>query len=96
MMPGKQPERRPLDVPLAERWTAADCTLDGLPAIVCGRLNRYATVRALDPAQLDRTKPQNVAGIGHAIEMPWSAVDRVMREQAGRFYSGPRGPRMLR
>lgn len=45
-------------------WAGCECSLNGKPAVVCGRANRFATVRARD---------------GEGYEWSWDAVDRIMR-----------------
>ena len=59
---------------LANQWAGGACTLDGEPARVTGRLNRFATVKTIDPS-------------GPIVEFSWEAVDRMM--QVGwYFHSG--------
>ncbi len=62
LKPGKatDAERRAI----ADRFTGFRCTLDGKPAIVCGRLNRFATIATLDGAL--------------SVEFCWETVNRVM------------------
>jgi len=59
---------------LANQWTGETCTLDGEPARVTGRLNRFATVKTIDPS-------------GPIVEFSWEAVDRMM-QVGGYFHSG--------
>jgi hypothetical protein len=54
-----------------ENMTGAQCTLNGLPATVCGRLNRFATVAALDPS-------------GPSAEFSWHTVANVL-DKGGDF-----------
>lgn len=55
------------------QWVGASCLLDGRPAIVCGRVDDYATVATLPN--------------GPKYEFAWITVDRIMRERGGRFVS---------
>ena len=55
-----------------KHYVGRDCTLDGKPATICGRLNDYATV-----AQY----PQ-----GLRVEYAWPTVARIM-ESGGAFKS---------
>jgi hypothetical protein len=55
----------------AENMTGTACTLNGIPAVVCGRLNAFATVAALDPA-------------GPRAEFSWHAVANVL-DSGGTF-----------
>lgn len=50
---------------IAERWTCAECKLDGELARVTGRLNDFATIASL----VDASKSADFA---------WSTVDRIM------------------
>lgn len=72
---------------LANRWTCAECTLNGQPAIIRGRLLPFAMVvpldRVPDGAKIIPSALQRSAGPG--IEYSWHAVDHVMRERAGAF-----------
>lgn len=54
---------------LEERWTGAECTLDGEPARIVGRCLDFPLVRTRK----------------HDVEFSWQAVDRVMREHNGEF-----------
>jgi hypothetical protein len=58
---------------LADQWTGSRCTLDGKPARVIGRLNRFATVAQIPD--------------GHAVDFTWKQVDNVMTFGC-RFMSG--------
>lgn len=57
---------------IAEQYTGKECTLDGQPAKIVGRLNAYATV-----APLDDKHP--------AVEFAWPTVKRVMENKEGKF-----------
>jgi hypothetical protein len=48
----------------ADQWTGLRCWLDGEPAMVCGRLNTFATVVTMDNAK--------------AIQFSWHTVNRIM------------------
>lgn len=54
---------------IAERYTCAPCllyTLDGIKdAIICGRLHKYATIKAMDCTM--------------SIEVTWPLVERKMQ-----------------
>ena len=58
---------------IAERWSGAACLLNGQLAQVVGRLNDFATVRTLG------------GGVSH--EWTWDAVNRIMTDGGGKFYS---------
>lgn len=51
---------------IMERFEERGGTLDGRPALVCGRLNEFATVVAMD-------------GSGVRVEVSWPALDRIAR-----------------
>jgi hypothetical protein len=77
---------RVADASLANRWSCAECTLNGEPAIIRGRLLRFALVVPLAPV----ADPCNVPSMlrrsaGPGVEYSWSAVDYVMREKGGEF-----------
>ncbi len=57
---------------IAERFTCAECTLDGIRAIIRGRRNGFATVVSLDSDA--------------RAAFTWSAVERVM-SNGGAFKS---------
>lgn len=59
---------------MAERWAGAACTLNGRPAKVTGRLNRFATVAYMN-------------GDMASVEFSWPAVETVMLANGGRFRS---------
>ena len=52
---------------IADKWTSQLCTLDGQMAIVCGRLNNFASIRSID-------EPWKYA------QFSWIAVDRIMNK----------------
>lgn len=54
-----------------DNMIGAHCTLDGKPATICGRLNRFATVATLDPS-------------GPRVEFSWHAVANVL-DSGGNF-----------
>jgi len=49
-----------------------DCTLNGKRAVIVGRLNRFATIAALD---------------GERYDYAWETVERIMTKKLGRFFS---------
>ena len=49
---------------IIERWCGRQCYLNGKPAIISGRKNRFATVATLDGSQ--------------SFEWNWHTVNRVM------------------
>ena len=53
----------------AARWAGSACTLDGRPARVLGRLQRFATVATIPG--------------GAAVEFSWAAVGRIMGKGGG-------------
>lgn len=55
---------------LADKWAGERCYLNGAPAKVCGRLNRFATIAALDSDA--------------SAEFAWHTVNAVMNR--GRFF----------
>ncbi len=59
---------------LAEMWAGEACTLDGRPAKIMGRANRFATVGTLDPT-------------GPAVQFSWDSVNGIMLRHGGRFQS---------
>lgn len=59
--------RRPEDIDFADRWTGEPCTLDSRPAVVVGRLLRFAEIHSLDRRAGDQV-----------VSFAWSTVDRIM------------------
>lgn len=55
---------------IADRFAGRDCTLNGIPARICGRLHRFATVAT-------------VSGLC-SVEFAWPTVERIM-ERDGQF-----------
>ena len=51
-----------------------EVTLDGLPARVIGRLEKFATVRA-------------TVHSGISVEFAWETVEHIIMNKAGKFYS---------
>ena len=58
---------------IANYWAGEPCTLDGVPAKVIGRLNKFATIATYDT--------------NSACEFSWFAVKRVMENEGGHFKS---------
>lgn len=63
--------RDPIARAISERWTGERCYLDGAPARIVGRLNRFATVAPDNPDV-------------PAIDYSWHTVNRVM--ERGRYF----------
>lgn len=63
------------------KWIGSECSLDGFPATVVGRMEPFATIRSLDYA----STPTSVRG--KAVEFAWETVDRIMTEKGGEFHS---------
>lgn len=59
---------------LANKYSGQHCTLDGKPAIIGGRSNKFATVGILPD--------------GYDCEFSWQAVERIMTVGNGSFNSG--------
>ena len=58
-------------IALANKWAATSCTLDGVPAVIWGRLDVMATIVTEH----------------RAICWSWRDVDIIMRYNGGRFTS---------
>lgn len=58
---------------LADKWAGSDCTLDGKPARVRGRLLKFAIVG------------QTMGGV--QVEYAWATVEHVMVNKGGAFKS---------
>lgn len=59
---------------MANTWSGKECTLDGKPARITGRLNEFATVATIPD--------------GPSVEFSWQTVDRIMTFSRGQFASG--------
>ncbi len=57
---------------VADKWAGELCTLQGEPARVVGRLDRFATVRTIRDS-------------GPRAEYAWEIVDIIMSRRNGRF-----------
>ena len=57
---------------IAERFTGAECTLNGHRAIICGRTSRLATVARIGDRGEGRIENYQIA------EFSWAAVAHIM------------------
>lgn len=60
------------DIPTADRYAGSACTLGGHPAIITGRLDRFATVRTFPTSDV-------------VAVFAWPTVARIMAEHGGAF-----------
>jgi len=58
---------------IANKYAGEECTLDGKPARICGRLLRFAIVREIFGPE--------------KAEYAWPTVARVMEEKKGEFHA---------
>jgi hypothetical protein len=59
-----RPGQDTITAAIADQWTGHHCYLDDKPAIISGRLNRFATVATTDGTQ--------------CVEFAWHTVNRIM------------------
>lgn len=73
------------DIPFADRWSGETCTLNGVPARVCGRMLRYAII--IQTVPLD-------SGNYVGCEWSWRAVNTIM--ESGGFFHTEHGSSPIR
>lgn len=71
-----EPHKNAENKAIADEYAGRECTLNGQPARITGRLHRFATIH---------TKRELGADSPASAEYPWETVRRIMENNGGRF-----------